>query len=110
MLGAICETIWPKIVIAALMRPMFTIAMGTWFIQIGFILYNPLPFGKVWSEHDHRDMMIITAMFAWHLMASMIILLFLSRAVASAIILKQKIIGSINDSEDGYQALKTDDF
>uniref|UniRef100_A0A0P4WI36 Transmembrane protein 45B n=1 Tax=Scylla olivacea TaxID=85551 RepID=A0A0P4WI36_SCYOL len=37
---------------------------GTWFYQIGFILYPPV--GRMWSQEDHRQMMLVTLLFAWH--------------------------------------------
>ena len=37
---------------------------GTWFYQIGFVLYPPV--GEEWSQEDHRQMMLVTLLFAWH--------------------------------------------
>ncbi|CAL4082409.1 unnamed protein product, partial [Meganyctiphanes norvegica] len=51
-------------VLPALGRIYFTLLQGTWFYQIGFILYPPG--AEPWSQHDHRQMMIVTLVFAWH--------------------------------------------
>lgn len=49
----------------ALARAGFTLAMGTWFWMVGFILYPP--WGEQWADDDHEQMMIITMMFCWNI-------------------------------------------
>ncbi|KAF2364113.1 Protein of unknown function DUF716 (TMEM45) [Trinorchestia longiramus] len=51
-------------VLAAVARAYFTVLQGSWFYQIGFILYPP--FGKTWDVDDHGQMMLVTIIFAWH--------------------------------------------
>ena len=53
-------------VLAALTRTFFVFLQGTWFWQIGFILYNPSPGAQKWKGDDHDEMMIATMLFAWH--------------------------------------------
>ncbi len=56
-----------KSVLAALARAFFVFLQGTWFWQVGFILYNPIPDSKPWDGGDHEEMMIATMMFTWHM-------------------------------------------
>nr|XP_045598378.1 transmembrane protein 45B-like [Procambarus clarkii] len=51
-------------VLPALARVYFTLLQGTWFFQVGFILYPPV--GQKWTEDDHSQMMIVTLIFCWH--------------------------------------------
>jgi hypothetical protein len=48
-------------------RVLCTLLQGTWFWQIGFVLYPPTdsPAYK-WDPNDHSAMMLITASFVWH--------------------------------------------
>ncbi|XP_023331184.1 transmembrane protein 45B [Eurytemora carolleeae] len=62
----ILETFNRENVLFGLGRTFAVFLQGTWFLQISFILYNPLG-GGVWTTHD--DMMIITMIFAWHIAA-----------------------------------------
>ncbi|KAI9552099.1 hypothetical protein GHT06_022436 [Daphnia sinensis] len=62
-------------VTVALARTYFTFLQGTWFYQIGFILYPP---GKMahWDQEDHDQMMIITMIFSWHCAIVAVIMFF----------------------------------
>ncbi|XP_045604475.1 transmembrane protein 45B [Procambarus clarkii] len=51
-------------VLPALGRAYFTLLQGTWFYQVGFVLYPP--WDRPWNQHDHSEMMIITLIFTWH--------------------------------------------
>ena len=51
-------------VLAALTRSYFVLIQGTWFCQIGFILYPPV--GEKWNQEDHGQMMIVAILYAWH--------------------------------------------
>lgn len=37
---------------------------GTWFYQIGLVLYPPS--GAEWDQESHPQMMIVTLLFTWH--------------------------------------------
>nr|XP_020647436.1 transmembrane protein 45B-like [Pogona vitticeps] len=52
-------------VILELFRASLTILQGTWFWQIGFVLFPPFG-GPEWDENDHDNMMFITMCFCWH--------------------------------------------
>ncbi len=68
----------------ALVRAFFTLVHGTWFWQVGFILYNPNPKAVPWNESDHQQMMVATMIFTWHLAAVMILVLLIGAVVAFA--------------------------
>lgn len=57
-------------------RILCTLLQGTWFFQIGFVLYPPTdaPEWK-WDPTSHHDIMIITMAFCWHIMLIMVGLL-----------------------------------
>ncbi|RNA18626.1 transmembrane 45A [Brachionus plicatilis] len=59
----------PKQVLFTYGRILFTILQGTWFYQVGFMLYPPSdkPFFQ-WDLSNHRNMTIVTACFCWHVM------------------------------------------
>uniref|UniRef100_UPI00398EA807 transmembrane protein 45B n=1 Tax=Pristiophorus japonicus TaxID=55135 RepID=UPI00398EA807 len=52
-------------IILELLRSILAILQGTWFWQIGFILYPPGS-GPKWNEDDHGNIMFITLCFCWH--------------------------------------------
>ncbi|CAN7940313.1 unnamed protein product, partial [Ixodes hexagonus] len=60
-----------KSALAALGRAYFGVVQGTWFFQVGFILYNPLPGAQKWVE-NHHNMMLATAIYTWHLMGALV--------------------------------------
>ncbi|RWS03197.1 transmembrane protein 45B-like protein [Dinothrombium tinctorium] len=54
-------------VLSALFRSICTLLQGTWFYQVGFILYNPLPGAVKWDPESHPQIMLVTAIFCWHI-------------------------------------------
>ncbi|KAK3104435.1 hypothetical protein FSP39_001977 [Pinctada imbricata] len=52
--------------LAALGRAYCFFLQGTWFWQVGFILYNPDPNAEKWKGDDHDGLMIATMFFTWH--------------------------------------------
>ena len=54
-------------VLAALSRAYFFLIQGTWFWQVGFILYNPLPGAKEWDSENHHQLMMVVSIFSWHM-------------------------------------------
>ncbi|XP_007442776.1 transmembrane protein 45B [Python bivittatus] len=46
---------------------------GTWFWQIGFVLYPPWG-GPEWDESDHGNIMFITMCFCWHYAIAILII------------------------------------
>ena len=61
-------------VILALGRAFLFLCQGTWFWQVGWILYPPFG-GKHWEENDPEQMMITVMIFTWHLGVNFIFIL-----------------------------------
>ncbi|KAG7276287.1 hypothetical protein CRUP_015610 [Coryphaenoides rupestris] len=53
-----------------LLRSALCLLQGSWFWQIGYVLYPPS--GVQWDLTDHNNMMFVTMCFCWHLAASML--------------------------------------
>ena len=66
LICAVIEAVYQDKVLAALGRGYFVILQGTWFIQLGFILYNPLPNAKKWEDDDEEEITLVSNMFVWH--------------------------------------------
>ncbi|MBN3299551.1 TM45A protein, partial [Amia calva] len=49
-----------------LLRAALSMLQGSWFWQIGFVLYPPGGLAK-WDLMDHNNMMFITMCYCWHL-------------------------------------------
>lgn len=58
-------------IILELLRCTLTLLQGSWFWQIGFVLYPP--HGPEWDLKDHNNMMFITMCFSWHLAFAMLL-------------------------------------
>ena len=73
--SCLAEMRWRRSVIAPLARTYFLFLQGTWFWQVGFILYNPVPGSLGWEDDNHGQMMVITMMFAWHMAAVFLLMM-----------------------------------
>ncbi|XP_028277510.1 transmembrane protein 45B [Parambassis ranga] len=58
-------------IILELLRACFFILQGSWFYQIGFVLY-PLS-GPVWDQTLHDNIMFVTMCFCWHLAVALLL-------------------------------------
>ncbi|XP_042272996.1 transmembrane protein 45A [Thunnus albacares] len=58
-------------IILELLRCTLTLLQGSWFWQIGFVLYPPR--GPEWDMKDHNNMMFITMCYSWHLAFAMLV-------------------------------------
>ncbi|KAM4828089.1 transmembrane protein 45B-like isoform 2-T2 [Thomomys bottae] len=57
-------------IVLELLRASLTILQGSWFWQIGFVLFPP--FGTVeWDQKDEHNIMFITMCFSWHCIAAL---------------------------------------
>ncbi|KAM8813834.1 transmembrane protein 45B [Rhynchonycteris naso] len=66
------EVILRDNIVLELFRTTLIILQGTWFWQIGFVLFPP--FGTpAWDQNDHSNIMFITMCFCWHYMAALCI-------------------------------------
>ncbi|XP_043937030.1 transmembrane protein 45B isoform X2 [Protopterus annectens] len=60
-------------IILELIRTSLTILQGTWFWQIGFVLFPPGG-GPEWDQRDHDNVMFITLCYCWHYVAAIILM------------------------------------
>lgn len=62
------ETVKPDQIIFTYGRTAFTIFQGTWFWEVGFVLYPPFddPW-FIWEKDNHSHIMLITGSYCWHL-------------------------------------------
>ncbi|NXM12823.1 TM45B protein, partial [Ploceus nigricollis] len=60
-------------IVLEMFRAHITIVQGTWFWQIGVVLFQPWG-GPVWDENDHSNIMFLTMCFFWHWAAAVAIL------------------------------------
>ncbi|CAJ1059884.1 transmembrane protein 45A [Xyrichtys novacula] len=58
-------------IILELLRCTLTLLQGSWFWQIGFVLYPP--HGPEWDLKDHNNMMFVTMCYSWHLAFAMLL-------------------------------------
>lgn len=66
-----------------LLRSALCLLQGSWFWQIGYVLYPPS--GTQWDLTDHNNMMFITMCFCWHLAVSMVTVGALYCAISCAV-------------------------
>ncbi|KAH7933616.1 hypothetical protein HPB49_014375 [Dermacentor silvarum] len=65
----VVEMCRPRSILASLGRAYFCLLQGTWFWQVGYVLYSPLPEHPPWNVESHTDMMLAASVFSWHMMA-----------------------------------------
>lgn len=82
LLVVVAEMKWRNNFHIAIARTYFIFLQGTWFWQIGFILYNPLPGAKEWDPENHHSHLIATMYFTWHCGAVFITMLIIGGCVA----------------------------
>ncbi|XP_007953379.1 transmembrane protein 45B [Orycteropus afer afer] len=71
-LSLFLEVIIRDNILLELFRTSLTILQGTWFWQIGFVLFPP--FGTPeWDQKDHENIMFITMCFCWHYLVALCI-------------------------------------
>ncbi|XP_058400800.1 transmembrane protein 45B [Diceros bicornis minor] len=71
-LGLFLEVILRDNIVLELFRTSLTILQGTWFWQIGFVLFPP--FGTPeWDQKEDSNIMFITMCFCWHYVAALCI-------------------------------------
>lgn len=60
-------------VILELLRASLILLQGTWFWQLGFVLY-PLGGGPSWDLTDHENALFLTMCFCWHYLLALTII------------------------------------
>ena len=64
-------------ILAAYARAFMVFLQGTWFYQVGFILYPPFSWQKHWDPFDHHNIMFAVAIFNWHVVLVVFLMCFL---------------------------------
>lgn len=83
VISVVLELNYRNSLICALSRSYFTMLQGTWFWQVGWILYPPFENSFHWDENDHSQMMIATMIFAWHAAVDLLVILGIGGIVAA---------------------------
>jgi hypothetical protein len=98
-------------VTVSLTRTFLVFLQGTWFWQVGFILYNPIHGHIPWKDDDHEEMMVATMMFAWHM--AVVFLLMLSIGVVVRLVSNRIAVCRTSAGDDdrhllmgGYDQIK----
>lgn len=110
------EMWWKNSPLPVFVRILLFFVQGTWFWQVGFILYNPLPGAVKWNENDHEAVMIATMMFGWHIAVCVTIMLSIGGGVYLCTTRKDDVMLEELDDEYGdcherFQLLTSqDDF
>ena len=99
------EMQWRQSVMAALVRAFFVFLQGTWFIQVGFILYNPIHGAKHWDQKSHDSQVIAAMVFAWHLLG--VFLAMAGIAILSRLVYKTRCRPTTEDI--AYELLSSSD-
>lgn len=81
-ISLILEMKYRNNILTALSRTYFFLVQGTWFWQIGFILYNPNPLAEKWKPDDHAEFLMVTMYFTWHCGIDFLIMLGIGSCVA----------------------------
>ena len=92
-LAVLAEMKFRNNALVALTRTLFFFVQGTWFWQIGFILYNPNPYAEKWLPADHFQLMMVTIYFTWHMSVVVLVMLVLGSVVG--IVLKKSSSSTI---------------
>lgn len=94
--------------ISVAMARVYTVFLqGTWFWQVGFLLYNPLPGAVPWDEEDHEQMMVLVMIFAWHMAAVFVIMVCIGAVVAACQVRCSRALAAADgDESDGVRLLR----
>lgn len=70
IISCILEHKYKRSILVAVFKAYFTCIQGTWFWQIGFILYRMEP----WDKARHENTMLCTVIFTWHMAGAMLLM------------------------------------
>ncbi|PAA52749.1 hypothetical protein BOX15_Mlig011478g2, partial [Macrostomum lignano] len=84
VLALLLELRRPRSPLPALARCFFTALQGSWFIQVGAMLYPPVPWLRQFqlTKAEHDSIMLATVIFAWHGLAIFIFALCLAMLIS----------------------------
>ncbi|XP_068600572.1 transmembrane protein 45B [Brachionichthys hirsutus] len=100
--SAMLEVFIRNNIILQLFQGCLFILQGSWFYQIGFVLYPPS--GPKWDETLHDNVMFITMCFCWHLAVA---LLLVTWTCATVWFIMKRFSGRIRDVEIGMRNTST---
>ncbi|KAL5103751.1 Transmembrane protein 45B [Taenia crassiceps] len=63
----LCEAVFPRSLAAGLVRSLIITVQGSWFWQVGAILYPPITSLPVWDEFAVESIPRSTNIFIWHI-------------------------------------------
>lgn len=58
------------------MKAFFYMVIGSWLMQIGFMLFKPIS-GYKWMDDDKNDIVFVTTFFCWHVALNAIVMLWI---------------------------------
>lgn len=82
-------------ILAAMSRCVFTLLQGSWFVQVGFILYPPLGWTR-WNSHSHEQMKLAAILFVVHFYG---VVLLVATAMAFSSYCS-RVLTTVNDRND----------
>ncbi|KAK6184603.1 hypothetical protein SNE40_007046 [Patella caerulea] len=82
ILSVLVEMKYQHHVLASLTSNYVIMVQGSWFLHIGFILYNPIPGAVAWDQESHRQMMSVTSYFAWHTGFNLLIIVIIGTVIS----------------------------
>ena len=100
------EAYFRESVALALGRTYFTFLQGTWFCQVGFILYPP-SWMFHWNKDDHEQMMIVTVIYCWHYAIAAVIM-FACIIVVNQLVKRGILLSVDKKNHDGIQNWDTE--
>ncbi|XP_053547473.1 transmembrane protein 45B-like [Bombina bombina] len=84
-------------IVLELFRSSLAILQGTWFYQIGFVLFPPWG-GPEWNQTEHENIMFITMCFCWHFAVALFIMGINYTLVYCCVTRHKKLSGGVNIS------------
>ncbi|XP_033734010.1 transmembrane protein 45B-like [Pecten maximus] len=60
--------------LVSLVKGLLLLVQGTWFWQIGFILYSPSRLPSTWHAEDHEHIFLAVLIFVWHVAIDLAVL------------------------------------
>lgn len=76
MLVVIAELWAPNVLQLWVMKAFLYMIVGSWLIQLGFMLYKPIS-GYKWMDDDKNDILFVTTFFCWHVVFIAILMIWI---------------------------------
>ncbi|XP_062569717.1 transmembrane protein 45B-like [Saccostrea cucullata] len=70
LVGVVLEMKYRDNILCAMTKCFGYLFQGTWFWQLGFILYPQFSFQALWEPSDHAGLMLVALIFTWHIAAN----------------------------------------